>query len=288
MGVPPRHVVRFYGNTDYAMQTIGFKEITFVHQAQLNDPFDPPIYLTTDFNDDYQAFINYVKKNYNKDLHKFLSRMPQENWNNYLDQIAKIFDSIRNKIYIFSTCAVSAQNHPKDNLYMWSHYGNGHRGVAIEFDTALLTKAVSMEYKKSTGEEAQSNEVWSEINYTPSIPKLTCESIYEAIMSAPEKLDMVTWQRPKFDQIMLLMLRSKSIVWKEEAEWRLMWHNDETNLKIQRLNLPDNTITALYLGCLTTDHSNLLSQLKLSFPNAVVFMGKKAKGEFALEFEELK
>ena len=39
MTVRPQHVIRFYGNTDYALQAIGFREITFLHPDKLNDPF---------------------------------------------------------------------------------------------------------------------------------------------------------------------------------------------------------------------------------------------------------
>jgi len=47
--------------------------------------------------------------------------------------------------------------------------------------------------------------------------------------------------------------------WKIEKEWRLWKHNDETRLKVQRLDLIDDTITALYLGFrypLTADYMN--------------------------------
>ncbi len=290
MAIPPQHVVRFYGNTDYAMQALGFKEITFVHIDQLNDPFDPHVFFTTDFDNDYAVLIGYVQQYHTGDLQNFSTRLPQENWEGYLENIANRFTFLRNSIFIFSTCAVSEQKHPKDNLYMWSHYGNGHRGVAIEFDTVLLTKAISTKSKILTGEETQIDEVRNKINYTPTLPKITCESIYEAVMSAPEEFNIEAWRRPKFNEIMSLMLRSKSLVWEVEDEWRLMWHNDETNLKIQRLNLPDDTITALYLGCRVTEplKDNLVSQLRRSFPNAVAYCGKKANGDFALDFEVLK
>jgi len=41
----PQHVIRFYGNTDYAIECIALKQITFVHIEKLNDPFDPVLDL---------------------------------------------------------------------------------------------------------------------------------------------------------------------------------------------------------------------------------------------------
>lgn len=289
MAEPPRHVMRFYGNTDYAIQTIGFSNIVFLHPDKLNDPFDPPIQFTTDFSENYAALIDYIQQYHAEDLQNFKGRLPQENWKSFLCRIAVRCNSLRNNTFLFSTSAISKQRHPKDNLYMWSHYGNGHRGVAIEFDTDLLAKAVSAKSKRPAGEETHINDVWVEINYTFSLPKITCESIYQVVMSFSEKLDEVAGEGTEYVKTIQLMLRSKSIAWKTEDEWRLMWINDDTNLKIQRLDLLDGTITAVYLGCLVTDHltDSLVSETKRSFPNAKVFKGKKAKGDFALEFERL-
>lgn len=289
MAVPPKHVVRFYGTADYAIQTIGFREITFVHIAKLNDPFDPHVFFTTEFDDNYAILVDYVKQNHKDNLQTFVDRLPQHSWKQFLSRIAEIFDSIRRSTFLFSTNAVHEQKHPKDNLYMWAHYGNGHRGIAIEFDTNLLTKAVSAESTKQLGEETNIDEAWNDINYTPSLPKITCESIFQFVISATEKPDEAAWDHTELIKIIKLMVRSKSAVWEPEDEWRLMWSNKETKLKIQRLDLLDNTITAAYLGCRAADSltSSLLSEIKHSFPGAAVFKGKTAKGDFALEFERL-
>lgn len=289
MTVPPR-VVRFYGNTDYAMQAIGFREIAFVHADKLNDPFDPYFCFETDFGNSYAKLIDYVRQNHKEDIQKFSSRLSQESWDWLFNTITEDLTSMRNSTFILSTCAVRElieHPHPKDNLYMWSHYADGHRGVAIEFDTALLTKAVSMKNKELIGKESRADDVWDEIHYTKTLPKITCELIYEEVMAHDE----VAQRRTKFHEIMKLILRSKSIVWNKEDEWRLTKNNDETDLKIDRLPLlDDETITALYLGCRVSDplKQSFKSQVKRSFPKAIVYRSKKVNGEFALKFEVMK
>jgi len=62
MAVAPENVMRFYGNTQYAMECIGFKEITFLHPDKLNDPLDPNFYFYTDFNENYQTLLNYIQR----------------------------------------------------------------------------------------------------------------------------------------------------------------------------------------------------------------------------------
>ena len=75
---PPQHVIRFYGNPQYALESIGFKEITFLHSDKLNDPLDPPFYFMTDFNKDYQVLINYIQQQHSRDLQRFNYRLPKE------------------------------------------------------------------------------------------------------------------------------------------------------------------------------------------------------------------
>ncbi|MCX5712935.1 MAG: DUF2971 domain-containing protein [Candidatus Omnitrophica bacterium] len=234
---PPRHVIRFYSNLQYALESIGFKEMTFLHPDKLNDPFDPPFYFVTDFNKDYQALINYVRQHHSRDLQLFNDCFPKESWEKFVPDIEKYFNECRNHGFIFSTCEITNEEHPKDSLYMWSHYGCGHRGVAIEFDTALLARPVL----KSLG--IHGTEPWVKIRYRSELPKITCESFFQTVKAVinDESLD-----RTALFKITELTLSSKSIVWKKEKEWRLILANYETKLKVLKLGLEDDTITALY------------------------------------------
>jgi len=131
MNDTPKHVVRFYGNTDYALECIALKQITYLHVDKLNDPFDLVLDFVTDFNGDYQSLLDYVVKNHSTQLAAFKERLPRENWNDILDSLSKQAEKDRSNLFLFSTCAVNVEEekHPRDNLYMWGHYGNGHRMV---------------------------------------------------------------------------------------------------------------------------------------------------------------
>jgi len=187
---------------------------------------------------------------------------------------------VRNNIFIFSTTEISENDHPKDNLYMWGHYGNGHRGIAIEFDTSLLTGSVLKQQEKLGGITVDVNAPWSNIKYQDELPEITCEHIYHCVMHKKDA---------ELEKILELRLFSKSIEWKIEKEWRLMWHNDETKLKIVRLDLLDDTITAVYLGCRIPDDINddIIFETKSHFPKAEIFKARKVKGKFALDFERI-
>lgn len=289
MTVRPQAVIRFYGNLEYAIQCIALREITFLHPDILNDPFDPPLSFTTDFNQDYAALIDCIEKHHAKDLRNFKKRFPEKKWKWYVGELEDYFNSLRKTTFLFSTCAINRDKHPKDNLYMWSHYGNGHRGVAIEFDTDLLAKAVIEKSKRLGGEEVHIDEVWSKINYTTELPKITCEAIFQFVINDSKNSDERAWARTEHAKSIQLMLRSKSLKYRMENEWRLMWLNDETKVKIQKSDLLNDTITAIYLGCLVNRQmkDRFVSETKRSFPNAKVFRGRQAKGSFALVFEQV-
>ena len=275
----PQRVTRFYSNIDYALESIGFKEIIFLHREKLNDPFDPHFSFTTDFGENYTGLIDSVQRHHANDLQKFREHLPQKNWESFVDERKRYYNSLWNNTFVFSASAPDEGKHPKDNLYMWGHYGNGHRGIAIEFDTRLLEKAVLAKNERLGGEEAPVDGPWFAINYTATLPKITGESIFQFVVNR---------DKTELFETMKLMARSKSMHWKPENEWRLMWHNDETKLRTQRLDLLDDTITAVHLGCLVTNElkNRLAFETKRKFPNAEVFEGKQATQDLALIFEQ--
>ena len=292
MAQPPNRVMRFYGNLQYTLETIALKQITFLHVDRLNDPFDANLSFETDFDDDYQTLINYAQQYYAKDFETFIMRLPKENWDGFLADMERHFNNSRNSSFIFSTSEVSETDHPKDNLYMWSHYGNGHRGVALEFDTHFLAKAVLQKVKVIEGEEVNLDEVWSEINYVNEVPKITCEHIINFVINDVPIPDEKVWSKTQLADILSKRYSSKNIGWQIENEWRLAWHNDETRLKIQRLDLIEDNITALYLGLrypLDNDNSNddLIFEMRRNFPKAKIFKAMKGKGKSILDFKQI-
>ena len=204
----------------------------------------------------------------------------------------RLFNNFRNSSFIFSTSEISETDHPKDNLYMWSHYGNGHRGVAIEFDANLLSKAVIKRHEMVGGEEINLNEIWFEIKYLNEIPKITCESIINFVLKDVPIPDENTWMKTELADILRKRSSSKTMGWKIEKEWRLAWQNDETRLNIQRIDLLEDNITALYFGfrySLKEDVMNddLIFEIKRNFPRAEVFKAIKGKGKSMLDFERI-
>ena len=184
-------------------------------------------------------------------------------------------------MFIFSTCAVREEEHPRDSLYMWSHYGNGHRGVAIEFDTKALAESFIKE------DDPDSKHPWWEMKYSNEIPKVKREDIFEYAMN---KHLNSNGSLLKLSSVVTERTRYKGKIWENEQEWRLVW-SDETKLKIVRHDITSNAVTAVYLGCRAAEQEmvrkNFIYETQRNFPNATVFRANKRPGEFALDFEKI-
>lgn len=281
----PQNVIRFYGNADYALECIALKQITFLHLEKLNDPFDPVLDNVTDFNDNYESLLSYVQKHHPTQLAFFKERLPEQNWKKYVTVWSKQANEMRSTMFVFSTCEVKEGNHPRGNLYMWGHYGNGHRGVAIEFNTTVLAESL-MKLDAPNSETP-----WWKMKYKNGVPRIKCEDIIEFVLNAQPNTNNLETYGPKLSFVIRQRLHSKSEVWKNENEWQLVWRNDETKLRIHRHDLPSNAITAVYLGCRAAEQeqiqNNFIDETQRYFPGASIFRAKMRKGEYALDFEKI-
>lgn len=281
----PQNVIRFYGNTDYALECIALKQITFVHVEKFNDPFDPVLDYVTDFNDDYATLLSHVQEHHSSQFDFFKETLTERRWTETVADWSNLARASRESMYVFSTCAVREGSHPRDSLYMWSHYGNGHRGVAIEFNTTALT-----ELRIEQG-VPKSEPRWWKMDYKKEIPRIKCEDIIEFVLNPQPNADNLESYGPKLASIMDQRLLSKGEVWKSEDEWRLVLENDETKLKIYRCNIPSSSVTAVYLGCRAAEQEQLrnafVCETQRHYPNAGVFRANMRPGEYALDFERI-
>ncbi len=286
---PPSRVVRFYSNRDYALKCITSKKITYIHIDKLNDPFDLALDLATDFNNDYNSLIAYIQDHHPNNVNYFREKFPEQNWYDFKNDWPKKAKAQRSKIFLFSTCEVDDTKrhpHPCDNLYMWGHYGNGHRGIAIEFNTDVITKFMN----KTDGKEIN---VWWKMIYKNEMLKIEAENLYEWVMNAkPDKIDLESYG-PNLAENIRQQTHIKSKYWELEYEWRLVVEGNETKLKIYKRDLPDDAITKVYLGCRLEENKyksvqkKFINKTRKNFPNAIVYLAKRKEGEFALIFEKI-
>lgn len=142
-----------------------------------------------------------------------------------------------------------------DNILLWSHYANKHRGVCLEFD---------IDKWKSHNKVLQFIQVIYKSNNERPETKLTEES---------------------FNTLEFLKgaIFSKSLCWDYEQEWRLAfdaWKNDDF-IKF----LPD-ALTGVFFGVNSTkeDKEKILATVKASQCNPQIYDGSVHESQYMVSF----
>src|SRR5262249_8269465 len=137
----PATLTRFYSNTCFGLDLLENQQVSLVRVTLLNDPFDPYGFFETDFGN-YIDLFRYVRANHPRDLGWFRVHVTAQSWGKTERDLRRYMSRLRTDTFVLCTSAPTESMHPKDNLYLWGHYGNGHRGPAIEFEPASLAQAV--------------------------------------------------------------------------------------------------------------------------------------------------
>jgi Protein of unknown function (DUF2971) len=145
----------------------------------------------------------------------------------------------------------------QDDLLMWAHYADSHRGVVIEFDANKLVGQILWRSADFFGEanRVQYSELWPTINFYTE----------------------TSWQ-----QVNKLLL-TKSIHWKYEQEWRIVVKDRRLSPKLQ---FAPEFMTAIYLGCRISDcdRKAILNCVAARAPTVPVFDSKPSANKYGLEF----
>ena len=287
----PRLVTRFYGNVDFAMDVLKNRQIAFVHVSMLNDPFDPYCFFETDFKESYQNLIAHVKYNHPSDLRWFRTQVTAQSWGKSVQGLKAHLQMVRKTAFVLSTSAAHSGFHPKDNLYMWGHYANGHRGLAIEFDTQGLANAVLRHHEAENGKPSEERNVWAKIEYAKTFSPITAEDVYEFNKQERERLKQKAPIRrdTRIDTYFRRMTIIKSDVWQNENEWRLMWQNTEPKGNIYKCPICEDVIGNIFLGLNVEGEKaeELITVAKENFPATSILRAHKRHGDLALEFRQL-
>ncbi len=239
--------------------------IRFSSPAVLNDPFElkphlaklsSPEYLEAAItrllpgiaHEEFERLPSEVQSQVSVDvLHDmFLSRLPQakldiqamtQTFMPMLQQvIARKFDEL---------IGILCLSESPDNLLMWAHYADSHRGFVIEFDERAPF------FNRRVNDEDELRHL-RRVAYSPTRPSLTLSDLND------------------FSPFMI-----KGTDWEYEAEWRMILPLDEASKVIgegtQAVHLfefPAKAIRAVILGCrMASDKKEEVRQILSSFPH---------------------
>lgn len=255
----PQRLYKFQScNNPYSIENLKQSEIRFSKPANLNDPFDCaiPVVFTYKNND----VVEFVTQYYFEDLRKqgkseeIPARKRQYLPNGkpspeLIESTKKISqEKSRQAMIENENCGVACFTQKMNNLLMWSHYADGHKGFCLEFDTTLFLIQAQPKYK--------------EVIYSNSYPKLSLLDIKRA----PDRL-----YEP---------LRTKSKDWTYEEEWRLIMKEGNLSVKYD-----PKALTAVYFGCLMNDEKKAEIASISSISTTRLFNMKRSQNKYILEVE---
>jgi hypothetical protein len=148
------------------------------------------------------------------------------------------------------------------NILMWAHYANCHTGVVLRFTTLDVS---------SWGAARP-------VMYRHKMPLL---------FDHEELLKFLTGRiQLNGDRLFHDSIYTKSMDWRYEKEWRVVWHGKE-KVDYEDTKFNPVELSGLYLGCRvqSADSAKLIGLAKKLNANVEVFKGRKSDRTFTVEFD---
>jgi hypothetical protein len=222
MAMNPAHLHRYRSLADgadkFVKRTILENELFFAAPSSFNDPFD--CYPAFDFDATVTEMVNY----YIRPLRRLA---PQASEIELIHEaLAKVHDPVRSPLagemqasiqtlhaeHITKTIGVLCLSKQHDEILMWSHYANFHRGICLQFDA-------SHAYFENA----------HEVRYHAKRPR-------------------VNPFRDTTIQMMDAALLAKAEQWRYEEEWRLIHYQNGPGVR----KFPPEALTGILLGARIT------------------------------------
>lgn len=245
---------------------ISHREIWFASPRSFNDPFDcriPMRYDKLSKDQFYQTQIEIFQKEHAGKGPDVIRRMAEQSTN-------ELF-ALSNAEYELLTLQKQRQHDAEtgiftassvdDDILMWSHYSDSHKGFCVELDHKKLVECVNNPPKKSK----------SPINpYKVQYPP---DDIYPELLPLPG-LNYATWMK---------QYEVKSGRWGYESEYRLIGFGT-TDFLVQ---LDPGIITRVLLGCQMSDsdQDEIIHELLKQGGDIALERAVKLKDKFGLKFE---
>lgn len=153
----------------------------------------------------------------------------------------------------------------RDNLLMWAHYAQDHRGAVFEL--------------WSLPEEDNPLSVAQPIDYVEHPPPFFTEPEWIDDFMGIKKLDSGALYRK--------YAYAKSDHWDYEKEWRV-WYPFSTSESYDYSPINPKELKAVYLGCQAAPEfvASLLAALKDKFPEARAFQAHKSESHYRLQYTD--
>lgn len=280
----PKYLYRYRPFNDFSKDILTKNQLWFSFPEDFNDPFDcKVVFNKSDINkSDLRSYIKLIYKDYrqhpstiinlnlrrdiqlseDKFIHKYVSKFEDENGRVKLfEDIAKLIEFYNRHLKIL---CLSEKN---DDVLMWSHYSDSHRGICLKFDYEIIKKQFG-KYSKT-------------VNY---------KQFYPSFKEANKIARRANYKDP------YLFALVKSDHWEYEKEWRIIIGPKEEgfveNFDNQNYLFPPEMLTGVIFGCeMKHEDREAVKYLVQSNPKLVGHIkfheAKKKPNEFGLNIVPL-
>lgn len=261
---------RYFDKKGYQIKLVSESELRFSSAVDFNDPFDSS--LPYRFEDDppgiqLKWIISAIKKyepNTPKHLIPAKAQQTLKNMNSDFQYYDKISKSYVEKNYQNGICALTTK---ANDLLMWAHYSNDHKGFCVGIDSQKLLEFQIM-YAKNSHEVVE----LLKVQYSDDFPNI---NFFQSMLKTNRE-----WA-----QDILLLFSSKSRHWEYEEEYRLLLHGKA------KVSVPigHDAIKEIILGCKISkkNKDNILSIVKGLNNSIIVYQSEKSSTSFELNFKKI-
>lgn len=224
---PPQHFFKYrsLGEGDDGLDIIRDivigQKIYWPSPTQFNDPFDCSPAVKIPKGPRFKTLTREMHRRNlpnasRKDMRKFLRDVGKTPPGQYRRWLVENLKSMMEGSSVYSLATEA------ENILMWSHYANSHKGVCIRFDARKLL---------------QTFPVASPIHYSPERPE-------------------ISFGEEESSELLKKLILTKSNLWGYEKEWRLIGYNEERGLR----NIPSGCLSGLVIGSKSsTEHRAALA-----------------------------
>jgi hypothetical protein len=206
-------------NNDRCRKMLFNNNIYFTSPSRFNDPFDCSLNIRLGESVKTLTLEVLLQDYYPKSSRSEIEKMAHTISgiaSSILDETAFIQKNFAERIYL--SVGVFSLSEINDNILMWSHYSNSHKGMCIGFKTLELRNFLKEHFDKNLV-------VLSKMEYSKEYPDINLDE--------------------KDEDIGRKLLKTKADNWRYEKEWRFIL-NGRTDKEVE---LPEGVLSEIILGC---------------------------------------
>lgn len=246
----PKYLYRYYQFDKYTEKIFTKNEIYFQEPSKFNDPLDSKICYRKGTTIEKQSFLKRNLPLINPELTEQqvneISKNPSK-YEKFINDFCKMQDRRRDELGVYCLTTL------KDNILMWAHYSDNHKGFCLEFDGQgeFFQRAQPIEYSK--------------------------------VLPTFNILDKTVGEFHKYADKLADLLLTKAEDWRYEDEWRIVCTPEHGGPGIH--TFPEKLLTGVILSFQISNENrnNIIEWCKGRMFKPKIYQATPKDGEFGLD-----